>query len=266
MYYLNIYVIYYNNIIKIDKIIKLIHISNLILYKLNNNLKIHINNIKYISNQITDTFPLLFNKKFKNNKIINVYIVNNIINNLNGYCNKYYNYIVISLQYDLLYNASTLLHEIGHLIGLNHINKTYNIMSILYLNNLVFRYKLNKKQINTFTKSEYNMKDYIVYLLINTKNKYTYVGITNNLIRRLRQHNKEIKGGAKYTSSKIGNGIWISYLQIINLSKSEALSIERTIKNFRKKAKGKTPLERRLYAINNTIKKYDNQPNIIIQI
>jgi predicted GIY-YIG superfamily endonuclease len=29
----------------------------------------------------------------------------------------------------------------------------------------------------------------------------TYVGITNNMSRRLKQHNKELTGGAKYTSS-----------------------------------------------------------------
>ena len=38
--------------------------------------------------------------------------------------------------------------------------------------------------------------DYIVYLLYNTCNNKTYLGITNNSRRRLRQHNGEIKGGA----------------------------------------------------------------------
>ena len=59
-------------------------------------------------------------------------------------------------------------------------------------------------------------KTYIVYLLINTSNinNYTYLGITNNSIRRLRQHNGEIKGGAKYTHSFKGDGIWKYYLKI----------------------------------------------------
>jgi len=39
---------------------------------------------------------------------------------------------------------------------------------------------------------------YLVYL-IKSDNK-SYVGMTNNFFRRIRQHNKEIKGGAKYTS------------------------------------------------------------------
>ena len=31
---------------------------------------------------------------------------------------------------------------------------------------------------------------------------YTYVGVSNNVHKRLRAHNKEISGGAKYTTSK----------------------------------------------------------------
>ncbi len=34
---------------------------------------------------------------------------------------------------------------------------------------------------------------------------YTYVGVSNNVKKRLRAHNGEIKGGAKYTTSK-GSG------------------------------------------------------------
>tara|TARA_B000000477_G_C6010404_1_gene193024 strand:+ start:248 stop:652 length:405 start_codon:yes stop_codon:yes gene_type:complete len=34
---------------------------------------------------------------------------------------------------------------------------------------------------------------------------YTYVGVSNNVKKRLRAHNGEIKGGAKYTTSR-GNG------------------------------------------------------------
>jgi structure-specific endonuclease subunit SLX1 len=44
-----------------------------------------------------------------------------------------------------------------------------------------------------------------VYLLVSTDNA-TYVGATVDLDRRLRQHNKEIKGGAHATSAKVGKG------------------------------------------------------------
>ena len=43
------------------------------------------------------------------------------------------------------------------------------------------------------------MTDYLCYILASSDHKKTYVGITNNLRRRLRQHNGEICGGAKST-------------------------------------------------------------------
>ena len=41
---------------------------------------------------------------------------------------------------------------------------------------------------------------YLVYLL--KSDNYSYVGMTNDFSKRLRQHNKEIKGGARYTSKR----------------------------------------------------------------
>lgn len=71
--------------------------------------------------------------------------------------------------------------------------------------------KLFYKNIN------YNMvNNYYCYILHNTfepdKNK-TYNGYTINPIKRLRQHNQEIKGGAKYTA-KWGNKSWKIYVVI----------------------------------------------------
>ena len=41
---------------------------------------------------------------------------------------------------------------------------------------------------------------YLVYIL--KSDNLTYVGMTNDFFKRWRQHNKEIKGGAKYTSKR----------------------------------------------------------------
>ncbi len=40
---------------------------------------------------------------------------------------------------------------------------------------------------------------YLCYILHSADGRHTYVGITNNMTRRLRQHNGEISGGAKCT-------------------------------------------------------------------
>ena len=60
------------------------------------------------------------------------------------------------------------------------------------------------------------MNNYIVYLLKNSCNNFTYLGITNNSNRRIRQHNGIIKGGAKYTRMKKNNGEWKYYLKHLN--------------------------------------------------
>jgi len=99
-------------------------------------------------------------------------------------------------------------------------------------------------------------KTYILYLLENTSNNRTYLGVTNNFNKRIRQHNGIIKGGARYTSSFKGNGEWRYYLKITNLTKSEALSIERTAKNRRHGAKGESPIQKRLNVLLPILKNY----------
>ena len=103
---------------------------------------------------------------------------------------------------------------------------------------------------------ENSSKNYIVYLLYNSCNSRTYLGITNNSKRRLRQHNGELKGGARYTSSFKGTGEWKYFLKIHNLSKCEALSIERTAKNKRKGAKGVDPITKRTNVLLPILEKY----------
>jgi putative endonuclease len=107
--------------------------------------------------------------------------------------------------------------------------------------------------------------NYIVYILYNTNSNKTYVGMTNNPIRRLRQHNSELVGGAKYTTTNKGDGEWKYYGHItqkddsdIILDKITALKIEYRIKFLSRKAKG-TPIERRNIAITETLNLYDNK-------
>jgi len=97
---------------------------------------------------------------------------------------------------------------------------------------------------------------YSVYILINTNNNRTYVGITNNINRRIRQHNCEIKGGAKYTTNFKGDGLWIYYGFVHNLTKNISLSLEKKIKIKSKKVLG-SPIEKRIKAINYIIENYN---------
>ena len=105
---------------------------------------------------------------------------------------------------------------------------------------------------------------YIIYLIINTNNNKTYIGITNNQARRIRQHNGEIVGGAKYTSINKNNGKWIYYGYINNLSKNIALSLEKKIKITSKRCTG-SPIEKRLKAINNIIIAYNLLNEVLIK-
>ena len=59
---------------------------------------------------------------------------------------------------------------------------------------------------------------------------YTYVGVSNNVIKRLRAHNGEISGGAKYTTGK-GKG-W-KHICVINgfPTKIESLQFEWALKH-----------------------------------
>ena len=90
-----------------------------------------------------------------------------------------------------------------------------------------------------------------VYLLIST-NGNTYVGATVDLERRLRQHNKEIKGGAHATSSKVSQGeIWIRAAHVSGFPDWQAaLQFEWRWKQLSRKLPMKMiPLQRRMKAL-----------------
>lgn len=52
------------------------------------------------------------------------------------------------------------------------------------------------------------------YILYNELNNLTYNGYTNNLQRRIRQHNGEIKGGAKYTTRRKVGWKYLAYVTV----------------------------------------------------
>ena len=92
---------------------------------------------------------------------------------------------------------------------------------------------------------------FFVYLLEST-NKATYVGATINLDKRLRQHNKEIKGGAFATSAKVNKGeIWTRICHVEGFPDWQAaLQFEWAFKFYsRKLPKKMYPLERRARAL-----------------
>ena len=68
---------------------------------------------------------------------------------------------------------------------------------------------------------------------------YTYCGITNRLDRRIRQHNGDIKGGAKYTTSKLKYGRW-QYVCYVSGFKSKVavLRFEWHVKHCNKVKRG----------------------------
>lgn len=101
---------------------------------------------------------------------------------------------------------------------------------------------------NIFSKM---VKPSFVYLLQST-NGNTYVGSTVDLEHRLRQHNKEIKGGAHATSIKVEQGEkWIRVAHIAGFPDWQAaLQFEWRWKQISRKYPAKmNPLERRLKAL-----------------
>ena len=94
-----------------------------------------------------------------------------------------------------------------------------------------------------------------VYLLICT-DKSTYVGATVDLNRRLRQHNKEIKGGAHITGTKVNAGkSWKRVCYVSGFPTwNAALQFEWRWKQLSRQLYLKQPpLERRIQALNHLL-------------
>ena len=92
---------------------------------------------------------------------------------------------------------------------------------------------------------------FFVYLLVSSDNA-TYVGATVDLDRRLRQHNKEIKGGAHATGAKVSKGeIWTRAAHVEGFPDwQSALQFEWRWKQLsRKVSVNGLPLQKRLIAL-----------------
>ena len=91
-----------------------------------------------------------------------------------------------------------------------------------------------------------------VYLLVSSDGA-TYVGATVDLDHRLRQHNKEIKGGAHATSIKVDGGeIWVRAAHVSGFPDwRSALQFEWRWKQLSRKYQSKKipPLEKRMIAL-----------------
>ena len=90
-----------------------------------------------------------------------------------------------------------------------------------------------------------------VYLLVSSDNS-TYVGATVDLNRRLRQHNKEITGGAHATGAKVAKGeMWTRACHVSGFPTWQAaLQFEWRWKHLTRKLPSKMfPLERRMKAL-----------------
>ena len=119
-----------------------------------------------------------------------------------------------------------------------------------------------------------------VYFIQST-NGSTYIGATVDLDRRIRQHNKEIKGGAIATSNKVLNGeVWSYVCYVENFPNyNEALKFEWRWKQIsrilQKKNPKQIPLDKRLEALNTLLKldkptskamlysDYEKKPNVV---
>ena len=102
-------------------------------------------------------------------------------------------------------------------------------------------YEINQEKFYLFftkvIKFMFNIEDNEWYVYLIKNNNCTYVGATNNTERRIKKHNGELSGGAKYTASK-GSG-W-KYICIISGfdTKINALRFEWAFKHEKPKKAG----------------------------
>lgn len=120
------------------------------------------------------------------------------------------------------------------------------------LNCICCKWNLIMSEQVTIDSLEATAKPSFVYLLVCTSGA-TYVGATMDLNRRLRQHNKEITGGAHATGMKVSRGeIWRRHCYVSGFPTWQAaLQFEWRWKQISRKPEFKSvaPLERRMRAL-----------------
>jgi predicted GIY-YIG superfamily endonuclease len=120
-----------------------------------------------------------------------------------------------------------------------------------------------------------------VYLLLATPLRdATYVGATVDLDRRLRQHNKEIKGGAHATGAKVAKGhTWIRAAHVAGFPDWQAaLQFEWRWKQLTRKLSPQLkPIERRIIALKQLLTldrpttkaklytEWESPPNVVLE-
>lgn len=113
------------------------------------------------------------------------------------------------------------------------------------------------KESSKETKSNCKLYCYILKNSYQPDKNRTYNGFTNNPKRRIRQHNKEIKGGARYTG-KHGNSSWEIYALVCGFPNMvNALQCEWRIKhpdNKRKRPYKYNRPEGRIKGLNKVLK------------
>ena len=85
-----------------------------------------------------------------------------------------------------------------------------------------------------------------------TNGRRTYVGATKNFRRRLRQHNQEIKGGAKATRCTPGE--WRLLVRVVGFETwRDVLKFEWRWKHIRRYRRGQDPVKRRFRTLDLTL-------------
>jgi predicted GIY-YIG superfamily endonuclease len=105
------------------------------------------------------------------------------------------------------------------------------------------------------------MSNYLCYCIRNENENKTYIGITNNFKKRIRQHNGILSGGAKYTHGDK----WSPIIILTGfISKNQVLRFEYLWKKCKIKTTYKSGIMKRLEIMDYLFSKNDEWSNLII--